>query len=220
MSRRHDHDLDALERSDRTAREWVDTVARELGTEDPNQAYRVLRAWLHAVRDRLTVDVAAHAAAQLPLLLRGVFYDGWTPSRVPGRYDADEFCTRIARDTGISLGEARDAAPAVTAALALRCSPGQVDHLLAQLPTGLRTLLTPVGEVEPSDIAADVRAAVVPARGPARRIDEVEQQLDTLVDAVRALVRGLEELPVDEPRPERVAAAARRAHQILLALAG
>jgi hypothetical protein len=52
-----------------------------------------------------------------------------------------------------------------------------------------------------------------------KRIDLVEQKLDTVLEAMRALIRGLEELPSDEPHPERVTAAARRAHQILLAIA-
>jgi hypothetical protein len=41
---RSSHDLDAFDRSDRTAREWVDTVAEHLGTGDRDHAYRVLRA--------------------------------------------------------------------------------------------------------------------------------------------------------------------------------
>ncbi|MGZ4255190.1 MAG: DUF2267 domain-containing protein [Solirubrobacteraceae bacterium] len=45
---------------------WLPEVAAELGTDDHHYVYRVLRAVLHAVRDRLTVDEAAQLAAQLP----------------------------------------------------------------------------------------------------------------------------------------------------------
>ncbi len=220
-----DHDLDVFDRSDRTAREWVDTVAEHLGTDDRAYAYRVLRAWLRTIRDRLTVDGAAHAAAQLPLLLRGLFYDGWTPSHVPVKYDADQFLLTIAQEARISLDEARRFAPAVTAALIRRCSPGQIEHVLSQLPAPLRQLLTPGGQAEPSGATArDACAAAAPEGSPqsdgdADRIDLVEQKLDTVLEAMRALIRGLEELPSDEPHPERVTAAARRAHQILLAIA-
>ena len=219
-----DHDLDVFDRSDRTAREWVDTVAEHLGTDDRAYAYRVLRAWLHTVRDRLTVDGAVHAAAQLPLLLRGLFYDGWTPSRAPVKYKADQFLLMIAQDARISLDEARRLAPAVTAALIRRCSPGQIEHVLFQLPAPLQQLLTPVGQAEPSGATArDARAAASEGSpqsdSVADRIELVEQKLDTVLEAVRTLIRGLEELPSDEPHPQRVTSAAHRAHQILLATA-
>ena len=38
---------------------------------------------LHTLRDRLTVDVAAKLAAQLPTLIRGIYYEDWDPSRTP-----------------------------------------------------------------------------------------------------------------------------------------
>ena len=66
---------------------WLADVASEFDTDDRRFAYRVTRAWLHALRDRLPIPVAAHFAAQLPELLRGVFYDGWNPVHVPVKYD-------------------------------------------------------------------------------------------------------------------------------------
>src|SRR5690606_28951800 len=42
--------------------------------ERRNHSYDALRAVLHALRDRLTVDECADLAAQLPLLVRGVYY--------------------------------------------------------------------------------------------------------------------------------------------------
>jgi uncharacterized protein (DUF2267 family) len=58
-------------------------VAKEFDTDDREFAYGVLRAWLHTLRDRLTVEAAAHSAAQLPDLIRGVFYAGWDPAPSP-----------------------------------------------------------------------------------------------------------------------------------------
>ena len=43
------------------------------------RAYHVLRAVLHALRDRLPLNLAAHLGAQLPLLVRGIYYDFWHP---------------------------------------------------------------------------------------------------------------------------------------------
>ena len=54
-------------------------LAAELSTEDPHHAYRVLRAFLYALRDQLTVDEAAKLAAQLPIFVRGVSFEGLGP---------------------------------------------------------------------------------------------------------------------------------------------
>ena len=69
--------VSALDHAMQTAHTWINDVAREFDTEDREFAYRVLRAWLHTLRDRLTVEASAHFAAQLPDLIRGIFYAGW-----------------------------------------------------------------------------------------------------------------------------------------------
>ncbi|SFG43291.1 DUF2267 domain-containing protein [Pontibacter chinhatensis] len=58
-------------------------VAEELGTEDMNQAGRVFRAVLQAIRDRLPVNDAVHFAAQLPILWKGYYFDQYDPAKVP-----------------------------------------------------------------------------------------------------------------------------------------
>ena len=53
---------------------------------------------LHAVRDRLPVDQSAKLAAQLPMLVRGIYYDGWDPSRVPVKMHRAEFEARVRQE--------------------------------------------------------------------------------------------------------------------------
>jgi len=62
------------------------SLRRSSGTQDKRYAYRALRAVMHAIRDRLTVDETAQLAAQLPELIRGIYYEGWDPSRTPASY--------------------------------------------------------------------------------------------------------------------------------------
>jgi uncharacterized protein (DUF2267 family) len=125
------------------ATRWVHDVAQAFPTEDSEFAFRALRAWLHTLRDRLTVEAAAHFGAQLPELLRGTYYEGWNPSDVPKRYDSQAYIARFAQDAGISRPDVPKTAAAVTSGLQQHLSAGQLDKALDQLPNELRALLHP-----------------------------------------------------------------------------
>lgn len=125
---------------------WLAGIEAGFGTDDRQLAYRVLRAWLHCLRDRLSVEVSAHFAAQLPELLRGVFFDSWNPSRVPQRYDRAEYVTRFAREARIHDSDVVKAAGIVAAVVRQHMSAGIVAHVLGRLPAGLRSVLDPAAE--------------------------------------------------------------------------
>jgi len=57
--------VDVIDRSVEKTHIWINDLAEELGTEDNHEAYGVLRAFLHALRDHLSVDEAAALAAQV-----------------------------------------------------------------------------------------------------------------------------------------------------------
>lgn len=126
-----------------TANIWVHDVAEQFATDDRHFAYRVLRAWLHAMRDRLTVQASAHFAAQLPELVRGVYYEGWNPSHVPEKYGLREYVTRFAREAGISDKDVPKAASAVAVVMARHLTPGLLDKTLEQLPPPIQDLVDP-----------------------------------------------------------------------------
>jgi len=88
--------VEIIDHSVEKTRVSLNELAAELGSDDHRYAYRVLRAVLHAVRDRLTIDEAAQLAAQLPELIRGIYYEGWDPSQPAARYhDSKPFLDRI-----------------------------------------------------------------------------------------------------------------------------
>ena len=114
---------------------WLKVLAERLGTEDRHRAYRVLRAVLHALRDRVGPEVAAHLSAQLPVLVRGVFYEGWDPTRTPVRMSFGEFLARVEGEALLKgTTEAEDGARAVIALLWEELSDGIIEHLIDVLP--------------------------------------------------------------------------------------
>lgn len=135
--------VNSLDSSIDKANAWLADIDARFGTSDRRLAYRVLRAWLHNLRDRLSVEVAAHFAAQLPELLRGVFFDGWNPSRVPQKYARDEYVTRFAREARVHDSDVAKAAGIVTTVARQHMSDGVVTQAFAQLPADLRELLEP-----------------------------------------------------------------------------
>lgn len=136
--------VDIIDRSVEKTHIWLNDLAEELGTEDRQHAYRVLRAFLHALRDHLPVDETAALAAQFPIFIRGIFYEGWDPSRTPEHArDLDSFLTRIAGEAQLAgETEASFAAAAASRVLRRHVSVGEGDSVLHALPQHLRELLS------------------------------------------------------------------------------
>ncbi|MES9538897.1 DUF2267 domain-containing protein [Actinomadura sp. NPDC000600] len=138
--------IHGLDKSIDTTNRWIADMAAAFGTEDRRFAYRVLRAWMHTLRDRLTVDAAAHLAAQLPELLRGVYYDGWSPRHVPRKYDLREVTVHYAEEARIGRDDVPKTIAVVTEVVSSEIAPGAVDQAVWQLPEELRKLFLPGGE--------------------------------------------------------------------------
>src|SRR5262249_61108295 len=71
--------LDVFDRTLQTTHIWLDEIMADLGP-DRRVAWHALGAVLHALRDRLQLGLAVHLGAQLPLLVRGLYYDQWRPT--------------------------------------------------------------------------------------------------------------------------------------------
>lgn len=66
-------------RTQHKSQEWIKEMRKDLKWMSGDNIYHLLRAVLHALRDQLSIHEAAHFSAQLPLLLRGTFYESWDP---------------------------------------------------------------------------------------------------------------------------------------------
>ena len=132
-----------LDTSVQRTHEWLREISEELGFDNERAAYAALRATLHAVRDRLPVELVAHLGAELPLLVRGVYYDGWHPSstRLREAHHAD-FCDSMRRELQAhdELQDVERVARSVLSVFDRRIEPGQIEHVLDALPKDARRL--------------------------------------------------------------------------------
>jgi len=106
------------------------------------QSYAALRAVLHGLRDRLTIDEAADLAAQLPMVMRGLYYEGWDPSRVPVKMSREEFLEGVRRKFGYEVeGSIELLVQRVLQALRDYVSEGEWEDVRSSLPKDFAGIL-------------------------------------------------------------------------------
>jgi uncharacterized protein (DUF2267 family) len=120
---------------------WLKEISIIL-VRDRHQAYQALRAVLHCLRDRLTVDEATQLGDQLPMLVRGLYYEAWHPAGKPDKIRMrEEFLDRIAAYFSHTRPmDPEAAARAVFEVLQSHISPGEIDDVIQMLPKDIRTL--------------------------------------------------------------------------------
>jgi uncharacterized protein (DUF2267 family) len=135
--------VDSVERTVHKTNEWLKELAAELGTDDRDEAWRVLRGYLHVLRDRLTIDEGAQLAAQLPHLVRGVYYEGFDPGHQPAKIRRrDDFLVLLADATQIAdLDQVARAAAGATRVMQRHITTGELEDVLSQLPAEIRDVL-------------------------------------------------------------------------------
>ena len=155
--------LDVFDRTLQTTHIWLDELMEELGCTR-EVAWHTLGAVLRTLRDRLPVELAAHLGAQLPLLVRGLYYDQWRPADTPTRFRTmDDFVDCIAEGLeGTRPVDPLDAATAVFQTLSRHISEGQVAKIQQALPAQVRLNWASVCD---DVIGPDARAAREAAAG-------------------------------------------------------
>lgn len=120
---------------------WLNDLMVDLDWEGkPEKAYFALRTVLHALRDRLPVEEAVQLGAQLPMLVRGFYYEGWTlkgkPHKERHKEDfLDHVKAAFKNDVTVRPGSV---VRAVFKALERHTSEGEIEDVKNILPKALR----------------------------------------------------------------------------------
>lgn len=134
--------LESIDHTVQLTHEWINELDSRLGWDNKHRSFRLLRTVLQAVRDWLPINDAAHFGAQLPELLRGVYYEHWRPANTPVRHRGkSDFLARIAdafqNDPIIFVSEAVGAAFSL---LSTKLAAGEIEKVRHALPSDLRAL--------------------------------------------------------------------------------
>jgi len=151
--------FEAFETTVQKSHEWLHQIKASLGECDPHLAYGALREVLHGLRDRLPVEQAVALGAQLPMLIRGLYYEGWRPSGKPAKTTKAEFLASIQKHFGsstLSKLEAEGLARVVLQVLAQHVTGGEVEDIKGVLPKELRELW-PSGRARPESSRPSAR---------------------------------------------------------------
>lgn len=134
--------LEAIDHTVQLTHSWIDELDQRLGWRNKGRSWQLLRNVLQAVRDWLPVNESAQLAAQLPILLRGVYYEHWRPSTTPvkARSKAD-FLARIDHAfVGEMMFPLDQAVTVVFELLSSRVDAGEIADVRQSLPADLRAL--------------------------------------------------------------------------------
>ncbi len=134
--------VDAFDTTVQETNLWLKSLMQELQLYDGALAWTLLGATLHELRDRLQPQSAAHLGAQLPMLIRGLYYEHWPVAATPKkeRHKA-AFLQHLA--TAFPPGSTADperVARAVFGVIREHIDHGEVEKLVKLLPKELRTL--------------------------------------------------------------------------------
>lgn len=134
--------LEVIDHTVLLTHEWINDLRDRLGWESSRDALRLLRVTLAQIRDHLGHDEVAQLSAQMPLLIRGMFFEGWSPSRTPvHERSLEAFLSPIeAKLSDVRGWQGRRSVAAVFQTLNGKITPGEIDDVRSGLPQSIRDL--------------------------------------------------------------------------------
>src|SRR6516225_5392039 len=191
--------LEVFDKTLHTTNLWLDEISAEIGP-DRHLAWHVLGAVLRSIRDEMQVEQSAHFAAQLPLLIRGAYFDQYRPATQPAEHRShDDFIARIQHEMdGARPVNVQQAAAAVMRTLNRHVTEGQVKKVRDALPKGVRAMWPEpdhaVKHAEPARSAGEQTPA-------ARRVPETAGAERTAAAEPSSIAQSAPGLPNDSSQP-------------------
>lgn len=116
--------------------------------DDLDRALRILTAFFHTLRDNITAEESMHFVAQLPMLLKAIYVDGWKLAHKSGGGHTlaaflDEVRIKCGTSAGSDLGSDHRAAITLQNVLGVLrnyISEGELEDIRAQLPEEIASL--------------------------------------------------------------------------------
>lgn len=140
--------MDAIDKYCREANKFMKKLALQMGQpDDLEQALRIVRSVFHTLRDRIAPEESMHLVSQLPMILKGIYVDGWKMSQQSGSKSLEDFlCDLRASDMAAGYDFANDEAAqqkvrAVFSALRQYIDDGELRHIIDGLPTEIANII-------------------------------------------------------------------------------
>lgn len=131
----------SISHSVQQTQEWLKALCEAGSYSGETEALAVLRAVLHQLRDRLTIAEAVDLAAQLPTIVRGIYYEGWKPHHTPSRIRTrEDFLEGVQASLRPHPVTAENATRDVFSLLSQAIDSGEIADVISQLPTGIKEL--------------------------------------------------------------------------------
>jgi uncharacterized protein (DUF2267 family) len=121
---------------------WLNHINEQTDWEGSAYAFDALKATLQALRIYLLLPHLAHVGAQLPLIIRGIFFENWKPSRLPiNKRNLTHFLHIIKEHMHHSDIDPETAARAVLKTLAAKSHEAEIEKIQRLLPNDIGLLL-------------------------------------------------------------------------------
>lgn len=129
-----------LEKHVAETQKWLNDIADLMGARNrPDWAYHALRGVLQALRDRMTPQEVFQLSAQLPLLIRGIYFEGYQPADKPEKIHKEELLNRIEKEMGPACDiQAKVAFMAVLKVLYDHVTEGELNDIYATMPKDIK----------------------------------------------------------------------------------
>lgn len=134
--------IKVFDKTEQKTMRWINHVADNMGSTDVQRSYKILRAVLHATRDRMIPDEAVQFGAQLPMLVRGFYYEGWHPRDKPHKYrHKTQFLEEVQKEVpSLDYVQLERATTAVFETLESEMPGDELKQVRQSLPEELREL--------------------------------------------------------------------------------